>query len=91
MTSEGRHAARHRAEPTVRRRDRSLVISITGYSLSRDEPVVDVASLGDLFEVAKKYESVVMEHATPERTEYFVWDDGLMYRFSTSGAGTSES
>lgn len=63
-----------------------MVVSITGYSLSNNEPVVDMASLDDLFEVAKKYETVVMEHTTPERTAYFVWDDGLMYRFSDHGA-----
>lgn len=81
MTRAPRHAGRE-PEPGVRRRDRSLLVSINSYTISGAEPVVEMASLNDLMEVAKKYETVVMEHVTSDQAAYLVWDDGLLYRYT---------
>jgi hypothetical protein len=49
-------------------------------SLSLPEcPVVDVASMESLAEVAKRYESMILHASEPE--VYLVWDNGMLYRY----------
>jgi hypothetical protein len=44
-------------------------------------PVADVASIGALAELAKRYESMIMHCRRDDGDDYTVWDNGLIYRY----------
>lgn len=74
--------ARTSADETakVRKKNSSIIVAATAVHL-RGAPVADVDSLDALVEVAKKYETMILELPVNEHIEYLLWDDGLVYRF----------
>lgn len=68
----------------TRKKNSSLFVAAVGARL-RGAPVVDVAALDALVEIAKKYETVIVEVTEGERVDYLLWDDGLVFRFRTLG------
>lgn len=69
----------------TRKKNSSLFVAAVAARL-RGAPVVDVAALDVLVEIAKKYETVIVEVTEGERVDYLLWDDGLVFRFRTLGA-----
>ena len=82
----------HRAEraSTSRRADRpkklhgTPLLPIT--ALRGSGPVAEVASLSALERLAKLYESAIMVLEGESGTDYLVWENGLLYRYSTNPA-----
>ncbi len=56
------------------------LVPVTAIS-PHDGPVVDVASIEALAELAKKYESMIMQVAEVDADAYLVWDNGVLYRY----------
>lgn len=67
-----------------RKKNSSLFVGAVSARL-RGAPVVDVAALDVLVDIAKKYETVIVEVTEGEQVDYLLWDDGLVFRFRTLG------
>lgn len=68
------------ATARTRKKNSSIIVEATAVHL-RGAPVIDVASLDALVDVAKKYETMIVEVQSGERLEYLLWDDGMVFRF----------
>lgn len=64
----------------TRKKNSSIIVAATDVHL-RGAPVADVESLDALVEIAKKYETMILELPVHEHTEYLLWDDGMVFRF----------
>jgi hypothetical protein len=42
--------------------------------------IAEVATMGSLAEVAKRYEAMIMHHRRDDGDDYMVWDNGMLYR-----------
>lgn len=71
-----------RSDPTgrTRKKNSSLIVPATAAHL-RGAPMVDVTTLDALVEIAKKYETVIIELPAHDGHEYLLWDDGMVFRF----------
>ena len=76
-----------RADDTSRTRKRNaqLFVPVTAVNV-RAAPVADVETLDALVEIAKKYETMILELAHGEHSEYLLWDGGMMFRHRTHPA-----
>jgi hypothetical protein len=75
----------------TRKKNASIIVAATDVHL-RGAPVVDIASLDALVEIAKKYETMILELSVHEHTEYLIWDDGMVFRFrDVAGLATTPS
>lgn len=52
-------------------------------------PIVEVTGIEALAELAKKYESMIMQLMEPEADSYLVWDNGIMFRYRVPHATDS--
>lgn len=67
----------------VRKKHSSIIVAATAVHL-RGAPVADVSSLEALVEIAKKYETMILELPVQGHTEYLLWDDGMVFRFQAT-------
>jgi hypothetical protein len=69
------------SDPTrLRRQHAGLFVTVRSIDL-RGAPVADLASLGDLVEVARRQDTVVLELTDELGADYLIWDDGIVFRF----------
>lgn len=77
-----RNARRAPSADTVKSRKKhsSIIVPAAEVHL-RGAPMIDVTSLDALVQVAKKYETVIVEVADADPAEFLLWDDGMVFRF----------
>lgn len=77
MPSPGDHS-----DSTARSRKKhsSIIVPAAEVHL-RGAPMIDVTSLDALVQVAKKYETVIVEVVDADPGEFLLWDDGMVFRF----------
>lgn len=63
----------------------SLLVPVSSLEVP-SAAVAEVASIGALVELAKRYESMIMHRHREDGDEYMVWDDGMLYRFAPQRA-----
>ena len=68
------------ATAKIRKKNSSIIVSATAVHL-RGAPVIDLATLDALVEVAKKYETMIVEIESSDGVEFLLWDDGMVFRF----------
>lgn len=68
----------------------SRIVTTTALDL-HEGPVVDLAWMQDLVELAKRYESTVLHVPDPDGDQFLVWDNGLTYRYRAAARATSAS
>ncbi len=64
----------------IRRKNGGLFVTARALDL-RQVPVADLDALDALVEIAKKYETVVLELPDELGADFVVWDDGLAFRY----------
>jgi hypothetical protein len=70
-------------EPTrIRAAHGDYLVSISKFAAPRAGAVADVRSIDDLVQMAKKYDSMIMELSGGSSTAYLLWDNGFLYRYS---------
>lgn len=68
------------ATAKARKKHSSIIVASTAVHL-RGAPVIDLTTLDALVDVAKKYETMIVELPLQEGHEYLLWDDGMVFRF----------
>jgi hypothetical protein len=64
----------------IRKKNSDVFVAVQAVEL-RDAPIADLASLDALVEIAKKYETVILELRDEAGTDFLLWDDGLAFRY----------
>lgn len=59
----------------------SLLVPVNGLS-TPDSAITEVASMGALVELAKRYEAMILHQRRDDGDDYMVWDNGMLYRYS---------
>lgn len=75
-----RNGDRTDATAKTRKKNSSIIVAATAAHL-RGAPVIDLTTLDALVDVAKKYETMIVEIDSGDQVEFLLWDDGMVFRF----------
>jgi hypothetical protein len=68
----------------------SLIVPVRTFN-APPGPIAEIATMGSLAELAKRYEAMIMHRRGDDRDEYMVWDNGMLYRHTVMAAVPSDS